>query len=80
MKYDHEVAGVSLLKDVYAEQFSEDININYKVLCNGDYFDDDLDPHKLAKRLLETANRMHSLSRFLINIGTPRPNIGDLKE
>ena len=80
MKYDHEVHGISILKDVFAEQFSEDIKINYKVFCNGECFDEDLNPHKLASRLLKSANRMHSLSRFLINIGTPRPEIGDLKE
>ena len=59
MKYGHEIDGIKLDRDCYAEQFAEpgDIRFNYIVTSDGDCVAEDENPQRLAKYLERKAKR-----------------------
>lgn len=75
MKYGHEdkKTGISLHRDVYAEQFADagDIKTNYMIKFHGDTLLEGEDPRELAKDLMSIINRLHVLAYFLRRKGSP---------
>lgn len=65
MRYFKEIDGVELIKDVYSEQFSTELRVNYKVLINQEQVDEDECPKNLSKRIRKMGNRLIKIANFL---------------
>lgn len=67
MKYDHEIDGVQLRRDVFADQFADagDIRTRYWVEIYGDTIAESEDPKEIAQLLERVAKRLQKIATFL---------------
>lgn len=73
VKYNHDIHGIELKRDCYAEQHAEprDVKFNYMVTVYGECIGEGEDPHLLGRALKNHAKRLATISRFLLSLKQP---------
>lgn len=67
MKYDHEIDGVQLRRDVFADQFADagDLRTRYWVEIFGQTIIESEVPSEIVNELNRVANRLQKVAEFL---------------
>lgn len=65
MRYFHDIDGVELKRDCYAEQFDTEVKFNYWVTIYGECVGEDENPKRLARQLEKQAKRILKIAKFL---------------